>query len=92
MVSYCNCNFFQVTDGWLNRWKKRYGLNFTTLYGEAAEADVAGANKWKAENITELLESYSPSEIYNADETAFHFRALPTSTHLAKGKGHYKEC
>ena len=71
-----------MTDGWFNQWKKRYGLAFSTLHGEAAEADVESANKWRTQNITELLESYSPSESCNADETAFYFRALPNSTYI----------
>ena len=34
--------------------------------------------------MQELLKKYEPSDIYNADETAFYFRALPDSTYVKK--------
>ena len=39
---------------------------------------------WTNENMQELLKKYEPSDIYNADETAFYFRALPDSTYVKK--------
>ena len=39
---------------------------------------------WTIENMQELLKKYKPSDIYNADETAFCFRALPDSTYVKK--------
>ena len=69
---------FKATDDWLTRWKKRYGVTYAKLHGEAAEADVEGANEWRKENVTQLLESYSHSDIFNADETSFQMKeALP---------------
>ena len=34
--------------------------------------------------MMELLKRYEPANIYNADETALYFRALPDSTYVAK--------
>ena len=34
--------------------------------------------------MQELLKNYEPSDIYDADETAFYFRALPDSTYMKK--------
>ena len=33
-----------------------------------------------------ILESFSPENIYNADETAIYFRALPASTYVEAEK------
>ena len=73
---------FKATDGWLNRWKKRYGLTFTKLQGEAAEADEASADDWRKEHIPALLQTHSHDDIFNADETGFYYRALPDSTYI----------
>ena len=39
---------------------------------------------WTNENMQELLKKHEPSDIYNADEIAFYFRALPDSTYVKK--------
>ena len=72
------------SDGRFNRWKKRHDLRYTKLYGEACEADKDSAAMWTSENVQELLKKYEPADVYNADETAFYFRALPDSTYVKK--------
>ena len=51
-------NDFKATDGWFNRWKKRSGLTFSKLQGDAADADEAAAMKWKEETFPEILLAY----------------------------------
>ena len=75
---------FKSSDGWFNRWKKRHDLRYTKVYGEASEADEEAAAMWTNENMQELLKKYELSDIHNADETAFYFRALPDFTYVKK--------
>jgi len=75
---------FRATDGWFSRWKKRNGIVFTVLKGEAAEADVAAANEFRRNQLGEILQSFDKRDILNADETGIYFRALPDSTYIAK--------
>ena len=75
---------FKSSDGWFNLWKNRHDLRYTKLYGEAGEPDEEGAAMWISENVQELLKKYAPADVYNADETAFYFRALPDSTYVTK--------
>ena len=75
---------FKSSDGWFNRWKNRHDLRYTKLYGETREVDEEAAAIWTNENMQELLKKYQPSDIYNADETAIYFRALPDSTYVKK--------
>lgn len=72
---------FKATDGWFHRWKKRNGLVFAKQHGEGGSADLQAANTWKEEEIPKLS-VYARDCIYNADETAIYFRALPGSTYL----------
>jgi len=77
-------NDFEATDGWLHRWKQRHSLCYAKLHGEAGDADTEAAALWRQQQVRDLLESYGPEEIYNADETAFYYRALPDSTYVEK--------
>lgn len=75
---------FTTSEGWLNRWKKRHNLIFTKLQGESTDADTDAATAWTHKEMKNLLENYTPDNIYNADETALYFRALPDSTYVKK--------
>ena len=75
---------FISSDGWINQWKKRHDLNYTKLYGKNSEADEEAAATWTSENLREVLKRYEPTDIYNADEIAFYFQALPDSTCVKK--------
>ncbi|KAL8610539.1 hypothetical protein ACOMHN_060459 [Nucella lapillus] len=73
---------FKATEGWFSRWKKRNGLTYQKQVGEASSAGTIAAAKWKDEEMEDILSSYSPNCIYNADETGIYFRALPDSTYV----------
>lgn len=68
---------FQVTDGWLGRWKKRHDICYKTAYGEIKDANVPEANHWISTILPEILQEYPPEDIYNCDETAIYYRAAP---------------
>jgi hypothetical protein len=62
---------FRCTNGWLCRWKIRHGIKFS--WGKKG-------CRWSSTVLPELLEKYSPSDIYNADETGIYYRAVPDGT------------
>ncbi|CAG8731540.1 22072_t:CDS:2 [Cetraspora pellucida] len=58
----------KFSQGWLYKFKKRYGLGRVKKHGEDASMDdavVAAA----IPKLKELLEEYDPKDIYNMDET-----------------------
>lgn len=73
---------FKATDGWFNRWTKRNGLVFVKQQGEAGSADLQAADRWKEEEMPEILASYPADCVYNADETGIYFKAMPDSTYV----------
>ena len=73
---------FKATDGWFARWKKRNGLVFTILRGEAAEANTLGADTFLKNDWPELQRHFHRKDIFNTDETGIYFRALPDSTYV----------
>ena len=71
---------FKPTNGWLCRWKTRYGVAYKRAHGEKQDADGAAADTWSQTVVPQILEAYAPADVYNADETGIYFRALPDGT------------
>ena len=71
---------FKATNGWLSRWKKRNNIGYKRLHGESKDADTTAAEHWISNVLPSLLKDVSPDDVYNADETAIYFRALPEGT------------
>ncbi|KAK9717090.1 hypothetical protein QE152_g24347 [Popillia japonica] len=71
---------FKATEGWLSRclknFKKRPNIKFKKVHWEKTSADVLSANKWKLE-IPEIMNEFSPQNIYNADKAGLYYRATP---------------
>ncbi|GFW67928.1 jerky protein homolog-like [Trichonephila clavipes] len=69
---------FSASIGWLDRWKKRYGVRQLTITGEKLSSDFDAAKEYVTTFANLIAEgNYSPQQIYNADETGLNFRALP---------------
>ncbi|XP_006875041.1 PREDICTED: tigger transposable element-derived protein 1-like [Chrysochloris asiatica] len=74
---------FIASNGWLDRFKKRYGLYENKwLPEEADHAAAAGFPKYLKALIEE--NRYLPEQVFNADETALFWKRLPTCTSIAK--------
>jgi len=87
---------FKATEGWFHRWKKRENICFQKMHGEQGDADFTGAHFWLENEWPSLISEFSPSDVFNADETGLYFRALPEHTYVlqndkAKGTKSCKE-
>ncbi|XP_056008513.1 tigger transposable element-derived protein 6-like [Ostrea edulis] len=80
LASQMNINDFNATSGWLSRWKQRNNIGFKKMHGEKKDADQEAVNHWIDNILPNLLETYSPDNIFNADETGIYYRALPDGT------------
>lgn len=76
---------FQASSGWLHRFRDRYKISWNIVSGEERDADVAAAEKWKVDKLNSILDSYSPDDIFNGDETAYFYKLLPNKTMSYKG-------
>ena len=78
---------FKASNGWLDKWKKRYNIKQVTISGEAGDVLGVTVDSWK-ERLPELVRGYKAEDIWNLDETGCFWRALPE-----KGFGQKKkEC
>lgn len=65
---------FKASSGWLEKFKVRQGISFKRVCGEEKSVDTQSSDmlQWN-EKLALLLQSYSPDDIYNADETGIFF-------------------
>uniref|UniRef100_A0A914XU35 HTH CENPB-type domain-containing protein n=1 Tax=Plectus sambesii TaxID=2011161 RepID=A0A914XU35_9BILA len=76
---------FELSIGWLSRWKENENITFHTVQGEKAAAYVPGAEHWIQDILPIALEGYAKRDIYNADETGLFYKALPKGTFAVRG-------
>ena len=72
---------FKQSTGWLDRFKERHDITFKAVCGEATSVDTALADmtEW-TRRLSTILKTYSPNDIYNADETGLFFKLTPDKT------------
>lgn len=66
------------SDGWLTRFKQRYGLKQYIFHGEAASAPIEDINNQRG-HVQSLLARYAPANRFNVDETGLNYRFCPGS-------------
>ena len=49
---------FKASNGWLDRWKRRYNVKKMKINGEAGDVSGETVDSWK-ERLPELLQGYS---------------------------------
>ncbi|KAJ3018432.1 hypothetical protein NUW54_g336 [Trametes sanguinea] len=73
----------QLSNGWLDRFKKRHGLREFKRHGEAASASAETVEQERQRIQKLILEhGYQPCDIYNMDETGL-FYGLPPDRGLS---------
>ncbi|XP_066139197.1 tigger transposable element-derived protein 4-like isoform X2 [Euwallacea fornicatus] len=71
---------FKASSGWLEKFKKRYGIVQKKICGESATVNEEHCNTWIQETFPALLAPYDEKDIFNADETGLVFKCLPDKT------------
>ena len=74
---------FHASDGWFDRWKKRYSVSFKKISGEGNACTNEMTAPWAETTLPTMLSKYELNQIYNADEFGLFYRAQPEkSLHL----------
>lgn len=78
---------FSASNGWLNRWKKRYGVRQVTVCGEKLSADFEAANSFR-NDLNDLIksENLTNEQLYNCDETGLNFKRLPSKSLVSRNE------
>ena len=70
---------WNCSNGFLERFKKRHGITFKAAAGESAAVDSDIVDDWLT-RLPQILDGYSPDDIFNMDETGIFFKLLPDRT------------
>lgn len=69
---------FAASNGWIDRFRKRHGIAYKTVSGEAASVSIKTVEDWKS-TLSSVIEGHESRNIYNAYETGlFFFRVKPS--------------
>lgn len=71
---------FKASEGWLYRFKRRHGITYGQISGEARDVNRYVTNGWLDKVWPELQARYPPENIFNADETGVFFKMTPDKT------------
>lgn len=77
---------WKCSTGWLARWKVRHNVSYRSVCGENMAVDKEICSDWITNVLQPLLERYTPTDIFNADETDLYWRLLPDKTHAVAGE------
>lgn len=83
----CVSDTFQYSSGWLQRFKKRKGIQQYSLSGESASVSMTDVNI-AIVKMREICKSYDGKNIFNCDETGLYFRMMPDKTLALKDEDH----
>ena len=75
---------FQASEGWLGKVKARNGIVGKYLSGKAGGVNKVVVSNWK-EELPSITAAYSPSNIYNCDETALFYKQAATKSLIQVG-------
>jgi hypothetical protein len=71
---------FKASCGWLEKFKKRQQISWKTIVGEAGLTDSNVTTNYITKVLPALIKTYDARDIFNADETALYYKAMPDKT------------
>ena len=67
-----NLSYFKAANGWLEHFKKCFGLRQIRIVGEAGKVPITTVKAW-TERLLEIVQGYSADDIWNMDESELFF-------------------
>ncbi|XP_029464162.1 tigger transposable element-derived protein 4 [Rhinatrema bivittatum] len=77
---------FKCSNGWLDRFKSRYGLVFRSQPVETAAGSLDTTTLWYENVLPYYLNDFQPKNVFNFKETGLFYRMLPNNTFAFKGE------
>lgn len=78
---------FTASVGWLDRWKKRYGIRQLNVCGEKLSANFEAVQLFR-DKLHKVLDkdNLTGDQIFNCDETGLNYKMLPEKTLASKAE------
>lgn len=67
------------SEGWLHKFKKRWGLRAFRLHGESGDVDDSVVDA-ELEKLQQEVEKYNLNDVFNCDESALFYQMAPDRT------------
>lgn len=77
---------FKSSEGFISRFKKRNGVIFKTVHGEANGVSEDICSDWVNNKLPELIKDFKPEDVFNGDEFGLFWRMFPNKTYIIKGQ------
>ena len=74
---------FTSSLGYIDRFKRRYGISFKHFYGNAGSVEEGTVTEWFAK-LPEILKSFDEKDIYKWDESALCFLQTKNASLVTK--------
>ncbi|MCP3953123.1 MAG: hypothetical protein GY697_13035 [Desulfobacterales bacterium] len=74
----------EISMGFVNGFKRRKGIVFKNIVGEAKSVPQEAVDAWKSTLLPQLLKDYTPDRIYNLDETGLFYKLQPSKSLVYK--------
>lgn len=84
-------NYFSVTNGWLEKFKRRHGVQYRQIFGESAKVSDASIKEWRLMFLPSLIAEYVPRDIFNTNQCALFFKLMPNKSFILKGEKYHGE-
>ena len=75
---------FKASNGWLDRFRKRYGISYRQISGESEAVDKSSVSTWLTQMLPPLIEKFSPKDVFDADEFGLFFKLMPDKSFVCK--------
>ncbi|GMF26654.1 unnamed protein product [Phytophthora fragariaefolia] len=82
-VELCDAWDLGLSDGWLTRFLRRHGLKSRKLHGEPASSSPKVVHEG-LQSLQKVTDLYSPSDVYNMDETGLCYAMTPVRSICSK--------
>lgn len=79
LASKVGLNDFKASNGWLQKFKERHHISYSSIYGNSLSAEQCIITEW-LNKVKELISGYEERNIFNCDETGLFYRILPENT------------
>lgn len=79
-----NQSSFNASEGWMQRFKTRYGVRFIKITGEklSSQPELVDPFKRKLQETIDTM-GVTTDQLYNADETGLFWKLLPDKTYVS---------
>lgn len=84
LSSLPSCSTFEgestISLPWIQRWKRRHNITSKVICGESGSVSEDAYRYWLSTTVPSLLQRFSPSDIFNGDETGLFWKLTPQRT------------